>query len=212
MKSIILYAALGLIVVSAMSCGKSITVPVPPRIDLEVFQAIGLIEFSSNSEGNLDQFASQKFLQSVQACQSVVVVELGDSEELLETVGHDKMDLEAIKAIGKRYDLDGVIVGTMEVKDVTPSMSLYNMVSSMSFSADVEASLTARLYDTHRGATLWTKSAKGVENVANLGLTSGKTISFDAQDPESAYGKLVNGLVYRITDDFRVHYVKQKVK
>jgi len=212
MKSIILYTMLGIMLVSAMSCGKSVTVPVPPRIDLEVFQAIGLIEFSSNSEGNLDEFASQKFLQSVQSCQAVTVVELGESDEVLEMVGRDELDFDAIKAIGEKFDLDGVIVGTMEIKDVTPSVNLYNMVTSMSVSADVEASLTARLYDTHRGATLWTRSTKGIENVAHVGLASGQPISFDATDPESAYGKLVNGLVYRITDDFRTHYVKQKVK
>lgn len=212
MKSIILYAVLGVMLVSAMSCGKSVMVPVPPRVNLEVFEAIGLIKFSSNSEGNLDQFASQKFLQSMQSCQAVTVVELGDRDEVLEMVGHDEMDFDAIKAIGEKFDLDGVIVGTMEIKDATPSMSLYNMVASMSVSVDVEASLTARLYDTRRGATLWTRSAKGVENIAHVGLVSGKPISFDAKDPEAAYGKLVNGLVYRITDDFRVHYVKQKVK
>jgi hypothetical protein len=37
----------------------------------------------------------------------------------------------------------------------------------------------------------------------------GGKVVFDARDPDSAYGELVNALVNEITDDFRVSYVRQ---
>jgi hypothetical protein len=210
MKSMITSVALVAMLVMALGCSKRVMVAVPPSMDLQVFEAIGMVEFTSNSEGNLDQFASQKFLEAVQASQpGVRVIELGDHEVLLESVGHDQMNYEAIKAIGDKYELDAIIVGKMEVTDVKPRVSLQNIVTSLSASADVDAALTARLYETGRGATLWTSSAKQTATVASVGLSSARHVRFDATDPENAYGELVNGLVYTLTDDFRVHYVRQ---
>jgi hypothetical protein len=210
MKQMILSLMMVATLVAVIGCGKKVMVPVPPRIDLETYETIGLVEFSSNTEGDLDQFASQKFLQTIQSSQpSVVIIELGDGAELLESVGHDEMNYKAIKAIGEEFELDAILVGDIEVTDVKPRVNLYDMVTSMSVTADVEASLTVRLYDTERGATLWTKSAQGAEQVASIGVSSGFPVRFDAEDPESSYGKLVNGLVYTVTDDFRVHYVRQ---
>lgn len=209
MKPIFLTLALAAAFVTALGCSKKVMVSVPPTMDLEVFETIGMVEFSSNSEGNLDQFASQKFLQSIQSSQpGVSVIELGDGKVLLESIEHNEMNYEAIKAIGEKYDLDAIIVGNMEVTDVKPRVSLQNIITSLSASADVDASLTARLYETQRGATLWTQSARGTATVASVGL-SGRLVRFDATDPENAYGELVNGLVYTLTEDFRGHYVRQ---
>ncbi len=210
MKQMILSLMMVATLVAVIGCGKKVMVPVPPRIDLETYETIGLVEFSSNTEGDLDQFASQKFLQTIQSSQpSVVIIELGDGADLLESVGHDEMNYKAIKAIGDEFELDAILVGDIEVTDIKPRVNLYDMVTSMSVTADVEASLTVRLYDTERGATLWTKSAQGAEQVASVGVSSGFPVRFDAEDPENSYGKLVNGLVYTVTDDFRVHYVRQ---
>ncbi len=209
MKPTILTLTLAVAFVTALGCSKQVMVSVPPNMDLEVFEAIGMVEFSSNSEGNLDQFASQKFLESIQSSQpGVSVIELGDGKVLLESIEHDEMNYEAIKAIGEKYDLDAIIVGNMEVTDVKPRVSLQNLITSLSASAAVDASLTARLYETQRGATLWTQSARSTATVASVGL-SGLLVRFDATDPENAYGDLVNGLVYTLTEDFRVHYVRQ---
>jgi len=210
MKRMILSLMMVAMLVAVIGCSKKVMVPVPPRVDLEGYETIGLIEFTSNTEGDLDQFASQKFLQTIQSSQpGVVIIELGDGAELLETVGHDEMNYKAIKAIGDEFELDAILVGDIEVTDVKPRVNIYDIVTSMSVTADVEASLTVRLYDTQRGATLWTKSAQGAEQVASVGVSSGFPVRFDAEDPEDSYGKLVNGLVYTVTDDFRIHYVRQ---
>lgn len=189
-------------------CGGA-KVMVPPRIDLNTYQRIGMVDFSSNTEGNLDEFASQKFLETIQSSQpGVRIVELGDEQRVLKSIERDRFDYDAIQAMAKMYNIDAVIIGSMEVTDVKPKLNLSSILTSMSVQADVEASITARLYEAESGATLWTNSARGKETVASVGVSSGGPPSFSAGDPEDAYGKLVYGLVYQVTRDFRVTYVK----
>ena len=38
---------------------------VPPAIDLEPHQVIGLIEFSSDAKGELAEFVTEKFIESI---------------------------------------------------------------------------------------------------------------------------------------------------
>jgi len=73
---------------------------------------------------------------------------------------------------------------------------------------DVDAALTARLFETGRGATVWTRSTRATRTVAHVGMGGGKVV-FDARDPKGAYGELVDCLVNEVTDDFRVSYVRQ---
>ena len=75
----------------------------------------------------------------------------------------------------------------------------------MTVSAFVEATLLVRLLEANTGATVWSNSAQGRENVASVSLMKGNTW-FDAQEPEKAYGSLVNGLVGQVSDDFRSHW------
>jgi hypothetical protein len=207
--NVVVSCVLGLALVAVLGCaGKKVMVP--PRVDLNAYSKIGMVEFSSNAEGNLSQFASQKFLEAVQSSQpGVRVIELGSRERVLQSIERDQFDFDAVQAIGERYNVDAVIIGDVEVTDVKPRVDLSSILSTMSVSADVEASLTARLYEAESGATLWTNSARGKEVVGHVGVSTNGPTHFGATDPEDAYGKLVYGLVYRVTEDFRVQYVRQ---
>ena len=78
----------------------------------------------------------------------------------------------------------------------------------MNVSAKVDASLATRLFETTRGATVWTRSTRRTDTVAHVGMSGGGSIRFDAKDPDKAYGALVDALVHDITRDFRVSYVQ----
>jgi hypothetical protein len=183
---------------------------VPPRVDLQEFPVIALVQFSSNAEGNLDEFASQKFIETIQASQpGVGFLELSDEETVLAEIDHREMDYRAVRAISEQYGVDAVVLGEVEVTDAKPSMNLSGILSSGTVRADVEVALSVRLLHGASGATIWTSSCKGKETVAHVGLNSGGGVTFGAADPEEAYGELVNGLIYTVTDDFRVHYVRQ---
>jgi hypothetical protein len=113
-----------------------------------------------------------------------------------------------MRAIGERYGVGAVIVGVLDVQDVKPRIDLQSMITSGSVSADVKASLTTRIMETSHGATVWTRSSGITSTVAQVGVGGGG-VRFDAKDPESAYGKMVDALVADLTQDFRVSYVRQ---
>jgi len=197
-------------VVFALGCSKRVMVEVPPRVDLQSYDVIGIVEFTSDAEGTLPSFATQRFIEELQRSQpGVRVLELGSDEKLKETTGQDRLDFEAMKIIKEQYGVGAVIVGNLEVSDVRPTFNVQDMISSMSVSAEVDASLTTRIYETALGATIWTRSTKRTNKVAQAGVGGNGSVVFDAQDPDRAYGALVDGLVHDVTRDFRVSYVRE---
>lgn len=191
-----------------LACGPKVMVP--PNVDLAVFDSIAIIDFTSNAEGNLVHYTMQKFLEIVTASQPEArIIEVGTEKEVLAAVGADRMDLEAVMAIAEQYGVEGIITGDLEVSDMKPHVSISLEFASMGVEADVEASLTAKLYDSFDGATVWTSSARGRETVANVNVLTGGSIYFDADDPAKAYGKLVDGLLDEVTYDLRVRYERQ---
>jgi len=202
-------ALAALIAAAGMGCGGT-RVTVPPRVNLSGHQTIGIVEFSSNADGDMQKLATQKFIEMIQSSQpNVAVLELGNLNGVLHDVRRQDLDFTTVKAIGKRYDVGAVVIGTMQVTDVKPSISVTSVLSTMGVSADAEASLTVRLYDTASGATVWTDAARAKQNIAHASVSGEGPVSVGAHDPDSAYGKLVNGLVYEITRDFRVTYARR---
>ena len=200
---------LAAVVVMASGCGGS-KMLMPARMDLGSFQRIGLVEFTSNADGKLQSLASQEFLQTMQSAQpGVPVLELGNEKRVLHAIGRDKLDSDALAAVAEKYNVDAVIVGNLEVTDVTPKVSLSQILTSMDVQADVEAALTTRILEAGSGATLWTRSARSTQTVGHAGLDSQGGFHFGASDPDAAYGDLVDDLVYSITTDFRPYWVKQ---
>ena len=198
---------LGLLMIIVIGCTPKKIVTVPPNIDLRTYENIGIIEFSSNANSQLQQYTSQTFIRTIQSSQpGVRILELGNAEQVLKSVQHHQLNLEAIQAIGKKYNVEALISGHMDITDMKPNVKLSTVLSSMSVKADVEASLIARLYETESGATIWTDSARGKKEVAHVNMVSNGAASFDVSDPESAYGKLANWLVQRITQGFRETY------
>ena len=185
------------------------TVLVPPRVNLRTYDQVGLIELSSSAEGELRQLTTQKLIQAIQSAQpGARILELGDEKRVLHSIEHEQLDLEAIQAIGEKYRIDVVLIGHLDVTDVKPKIELSSFVKSMSAKMTVEGSLSARLFETETGSTLWTSSARAQETVAHIDVKSHGPADFGVGDPENAYGKLIQALVHGITDDFHSHYEK----
>ena len=188
---------------------RSPKVLVPPRCDLGPYKTLGIVSFTSNSSGNLEEYATRKFMQSVQGAQSGVrILELGDETRVLDAIDRDELDFEAMRLIGKQWGVDAVFAGYLDVMDVRPRVDFTTIVKSMSLEADVEASLAGRLVETDSGATIWTRSVSGQAPVAHVRVASGGLVDFGASDPERAYGRLVGSLVRSVTTDFRAHWVR----
>ena len=114
------WAVAALAVIMLIGCGggsRNVTVTVPPKVDLKAYNTIGIIEFSSNEQqGDLQQFATQRFVQTMQSSQpGVRVLELGSEERVLASVKHQELDVDAIEAIGKKYRVDALVTGDLGI-------------------------------------------------------------------------------------------------
>ena len=180
-------------------------VAVPPRIDLTEYQVVGLVKFSCNEEGGLDEYVTEQFLEYVLAGQpGVRVLELPSEADLLASTGYRSLGPEALVAIGERYRVASIITGDLQVEDVKPKVNLMTIISSLSVRADVQARLTARMVEASSGATIWRSSADAEKTVGEVQAFGDGTVLFDAEDPDRAYGDLVAALVDIVTTDFRV--------
>jgi hypothetical protein len=206
-----------LLVVAAMlmlfGCSHTEKVLVPPRVELKAYRTIGVIEFSTNAEDTLKPYVTQNFIQNIQLAQpGTRILELGDEDQLLRSLGHSKLDLETIQSIGRKYHVDALIVGHFEVSEIKPKINVYTAAKALNARAYIEAALRTRILETGSGATFWTRATSGKAQVARINLTEGRPFSFGVSDPAEKYGNLVPHLVYANTLDFRARYESRTVK
>jgi hypothetical protein len=172
-----------------------------PAIDLRPHEVIGLIQFNSDSKGELSKFVTQKFIEAVTEDQTdIKIVELGDEVAVLAAVNQTRLGPDAFEAIGEKYGVKTVFTGTLNVSNVNPSCAFGPGYAS--FEGKVNARLAAKLVETATGATIWSNSARDERTVAGV-EKSGSNFSFNAEDPEEAYGDMARSLCRQITHDFR---------
>lgn len=194
---------------SAFGCAHTVVVEVPPKIDLQPYRTIGIVEFTSNSGESLNRIATQKFMGFIQDAQpGVRFLELGPEDRLLEKLGRHALDIEAVQAIGKKYGVSSIFTGRFEISDVNPQVSIGTGLSSLRASAVVNISMVTKHWDTVGGATLWSNSRQGHWKVAGVDSNS-RDISFSMEPPEDRYGRYLEDLAFAVTDPFRPHYEKR---
>ena len=136
-----------------LGCGPKVMVP--PEIDLKEYGTIGLIDFDSDAEGKIGELVTQKFLAEISSSQKGArIIELGNLDEVIESVQRDKMDAETVKAIGQEHNVNAVIIGDLKVSDVKPKVNISSIIQSMSVKAEVEAEIVVKLLETEQGATV----------------------------------------------------------
>ena len=198
-----------LVGLSALGCAHTVVVEIPPKIDLQPYKTIGIVEFTSNSNENLNQIATQKFMGFIQNAQPQLrFLELGPEVQLVKKLGRNSLDTEAIKAIGEKFGVSSIFAGTFEISDMKPNVSIATDLSSLRASAVVNISMISKLRDTVIGATIWSNSRQGHWKVAGINSNS-KDISFSMNNPEDQYGRYLEELAFAVTDNFRPHYEKR---
>jgi hypothetical protein len=196
-----------------LGCSHTEKVRVPPRVELKTYRTIGVIEFSTNAEHTLKPYVTQNFIQNIQSAQpGTLILELGDEDRLLRSLGHSKLDRETIQSIGREYGVDALILGHLEVSEIKPKINVYAAAKTLNAKAYIEAALRTRILETDSGATFWTQANSAKTHVAKIYLTDRGALSFGVSDPREKYGKLVPHLVYANTSDFRSRYEYRTVK
>lgn len=197
-----------LAVVTAIACSGNRTlyrdVRVPPRIDLSEHEIIALIDFDATARGDLGALATRRFADIARRDQGVVRM-------LAVHPDTDRRDPEALRELGARHGARTLLVGTIEVSDVRPNLSLASTLRSGTLTANVDASLTVDLVETETGASLWSASGSATRTIGHVSVFEGDLFSFDAEDPEQAYGPLIDALVSQVTADLRATWVREAI-
>ncbi|HEU5360599.1 MAG TPA: hypothetical protein VFU42_05510 [Candidatus Deferrimicrobiaceae bacterium] len=205
---LILLGSLG-VVLSILGCAHKVVVEIPPKIDLQPYQTIGIVEFASNTGGKLDPIATQKFMGFIQTAQPRVrFLELGPEDPLLKKLGRDAWDIEAVKAIGKQYGVSSIFTGRFEISDMKPKVSVGTDLSYIRAAAVVNISMVSKHWETASGATIWSNARQGSWKVAGIDSNS-RDISFRMDSAEDQYGRYLEELAFAITSPFRPRYEKR---
>jgi hypothetical protein len=107
-------------------CSHTEKVLIPPRVELKAYHSIGVIEFSTNAEDTLKPYVTQNFIQNVQSAQpGTRILELGDQDQLLRSLGHSQLNPETIQSIGRKYNVDAVILGHLQVSEIKPNIKIF---------------------------------------------------------------------------------------
>ena len=192
-----------------VACGGP-KVMVPPRIDLRQHEILGIIEFRSSNEGELGPLATQKFTEAVRRDQGLVrIVALGTEAEALREAGSRKLDRVAYQSLGQKQGLSTIFTGELVVSDIRPTVRVTPDLRNAGVSADIDATLTAQMIETASGASIWSRSASVTMRVGDISMLGGRDVVFDAEDPERAYGPLVETLVERVTREFQATWERR---
>ena len=196
-----LLAALG-----ALACASH-QVLAPPRIDLVPYGRLGLVTFTvENAKGSLHEYATRRFEEALLAAQTgFEVLEIGSADSVLKRAGQAELGAVTAESLGAQRGVPAVFFGHLRISNVKPRGGLLGLAQGL-ISADVSAELTVELVATKSGGTVWRASGVASEQVGQVSLIGGVP-TFSAQDPDAAYGHLVNRLVAFVTRDFRSTWV-----
>lgn len=197
-------------------CGGSgshyVDVDVPPRFDVAALGPVGLIEFTSNADAAVNQHATQQFQQRVLRAQpGARIVDLGTMQSVLAAVGSARLDSEAVRKIGRKYEVAGVFHGSIAYGEPVMDVNVKD-VSSLrgSMHYTMRGDLNSTLAETKSGASIWSSSAWAQRQFGGMAV-SANSISVGDRS-ENPRRDMIPGLMNRVTEDFRGSVVRQRVK
>ena len=124
-KYIVLISVLAIIIPILSGCSHREKILIPPRMNLRPYGIVGIIEFSTNAESDLKQYATQEYIHNIQSAQpGVKILELGGKDRVLKKVGRVELDPEAARAIGAAHHVNVLIFGQLDVSDPQPNVRL----------------------------------------------------------------------------------------
>jgi hypothetical protein len=196
-------------------CGggsQYVNVEVPPRFDVAVLGTVGLIEFTSNADATVNQYATQQFQQRLLAAQPRArVVELGPMQSVLAAVGSSRLDGEAVRKIGRKYEVAGVFHGNIAYGEPVTDVNVRDISSLRgSMHQTIRGDLYSTFVEARSGASLWSSSAWAQRQFGGVAVSQ-NSISV-ADKSENPRRDMIPGLMQHVTEDFRASVVRERVK
>jgi hypothetical protein len=194
-------------------CSSTQLVSVPPRMDLKSYGALGIVEFTSNSDEAINTYATRQFQEHIQAAQpGTPFLELGSREAVLAAVGGRQLDVDTLKKIGEKYGVTAIFLGDIVYSEpktdvkVTDVTKLEGGVRTV-----VRGDISSRLIETRTGASVWSSSAWARRQIGSLSVSAEQGVS-GTMSKSNPREEMVPALVFHLTQDFRPSSVRQRVK
>jgi hypothetical protein len=209
------YAASAPLLMLAMLCGcaRTMLVTVPPRMELDSYRMLGIIEFVSNSERAIDAHATRKFQEQIHAAQpGTRFIELGNREAVLAAVGAKQLDMDALRRIGEKYGVDAVFFGDVTYSEPKVDLTITDLGRLEGrVRAEVRGDVFTRLVETRTGASVWSNSAWATRQIGRVSVSSDHGVSAKVSQ-SNPREEMLQALVYQLTHDFRPTSVRQRVQ
>ena len=192
-------------------CSRTILVPVPPRMDLKSYGTLGIIEFASNSDPAISNYATQQFQEHVQgAYPGTPILELGNREAVLAAVGATQFDADAIAKIGKKYGVTAVFLGDIVYSEPKTDIRVTDINKlEGGVRTEVRGDMSTKLMETQSGASVWSSSAWAKRQIGSVSLSTRRGVSATVGD-SNPRKDMVPALILHLTQDFRPKLVRQR--
>jgi hypothetical protein len=192
-------------------CSRTVLVPVPPRMDLKSYGTLGIIEFASNSDPAISNYATQQFQEHIQgAYPGTPILELGNRETVLTAVGATQFDADAITKIGKKYGVTAVFLGDLVYSDPKTDIRLTDINKlEGGVRTEVRGDMSTKLMETRSGASVWSSSTWEKRQIGSFSLSTRRSVSATVGD-SNPRKDMVPALILHLTQDFRPKLVRQR--
>ena len=192
-------------------CSRTVLVPVPPRMDLKSYGTLGIIEFASNSDPAISDYATQQFQEHVQgAYPGTPILELGNRETVLAAVGATQFDADAITKIGKKYGVTAVFLGDIVYSEPKTDIRLTDINKlEGGIRTEIRGDMSTKLMETQSGASVWSSSTWEKRQIGSVSLSTRRGVSATVGD-SNPRKDMVPALILHLTQDFRPKLVRQR--
>ena len=192
-------------------CSRTILVPVPPRMDLKSYGTLGIIEFASNSDPAISNYATQQFQEHVQgAYPETPILELGNRETVLAAVGATQFDADAITKIGKKYGVTAVFLGDLVYSEPKTDIRVTDIKRlEGGVRTEIRGDMSTKLMETQSGASVWSSSTWEKRQIGSVSLSTRRGVSATVGD-SNPRKDMVPALILHLTQDFRPKLVRQR--
>jgi hypothetical protein len=172
---------------------------VPPRVNLEGYRALGLVEFAASSD-TIGVQTTREFESHIQSAQpGTRLIDLGSREALLAAVGSEQLDARALRKIGRKYGVDAIFVGNLDYSE--PGTATIS--AGQPQSGELRADIAYTLMETRSGDSIWRNSASARRPLAPMKVAAAQRTGGSIRPVAGAHEEMVPALVYRLTEDFR---------
>jgi hypothetical protein len=209
------YAGFTLLLSLAMlwGCSNTVLVSVPPRMDLQNYGTLGIVEFGSNSDGAINARATRQFQEQIQAAQpGTRFIDLGNREAVLAAVGGRQLDVDALRKIGEKYGVAAIFLGDIVYSEPQTDVKISDLTKlEGGMRTEIKGDISSRLVEARTGASVWSNSAWARRQIGRLSVSAEQGVSA-GMNKSNPREEMVPALVYQLTHDFRPSSVRQPAK